>query len=108
MSHACELETSVYLHLDSERVQMDKARKETGQPASDFIWNDLTDPGPIRMVDYWTCFSKSGVNGDPTLATAEKGKIIFETVVREFVRFAREFKDRPRGERVDYHKAEWK
>ena len=30
MSHACELETSVYLYLDEERVQMEKARKETG------------------------------------------------------------------------------
>ena len=107
MSHACELETSVYLYLDAERVQMDKARRETGQPPSDFIWNDLTDPGPIRMMDYWSCFSKSGINGDPTLATAEKGKVIFETVVAEFVRFAREFKGRPRGERVDYHKTEW-
>jgi len=104
MAHACELETSVYLYLDAERVQMDKARKEIGQPPSDFIWNDLTDPGPIRMMDYWTCFSKSGVNGDPTLATPEKGKIIFQAVVENFVRFAREFKNRPRGERVDYHK----
>jgi creatinine amidohydrolase/Fe(II)-dependent formamide hydrolase-like protein len=60
----------------------------------DFIWNDLTDPGPIRMMDYWTRFSKSGVNDDPTLATAEKGKIIFEAVVSNFVKFAR-------GERVD-------
>jgi creatinine amidohydrolase len=107
MSHACELETSVYLYLDAERVQMDKARKETAQPQSDFIWNDLTDPGPIRMMDYWTCFSKSGINGDPTLATAEKGRIIFEEVVSNFVRFAREFKSRVRGERVDYHRVEW-
>jgi creatinine amidohydrolase/Fe(II)-dependent formamide hydrolase-like protein len=82
---------------------MDKAVRETGQPQSDFIWNDLTDPGPIRMMDYWTCFSKSGVNGDPTLATAEKGQIIFEAVVRNFVRLAREFRTRPRGERVDHH-----
>jgi hypothetical protein len=33
-------------------------------------------------MDSWTCFSKSGVNGDPTLAAAEKGRIIFEAVVR--------------------------
>src|SRR5580704_4455476 len=107
MSHACELETSVYLYLDAGRVQMDKARKETGQPASEFIWNDLTDPGPIRMMDYWTRFSKSGINGDPTLGTPEKGKVIFETVVDNFVKLAREFKNRPMGERVDYHKTEW-
>jgi creatinine amidohydrolase len=107
MAHACELETSVYLYLDPERVQMDKARKDIGLPASDFIWNDLTDPGPIHMMDWWTRFSKSGVNGDPTLATAEKGKAIFEVVVQNFVRFAREFKGRPSGERVDYHKVAW-
>lgn len=108
MSHACELETSVYLYLDSERVQMDKAIKDGAMPASDFIWNDLLSPGPIRMMDYWSCFSKSGINGDPTLATKEKGKFIFEAVVNNFVRFVREFKNRPRGERVDYHKTEWK
>jgi len=105
MSHACELETSVYLYLDRERVQMDKARKEMEMPPSDFIWSDLTDAGPIRMMDWWTCFSKSGVNGDPTIATAEKGQIFFEATVRNFVKFAREFRDRPRGERVDYHKS---
>jgi creatinine amidohydrolase len=108
MSHACELETSVYLYLDAGRVQMDKARKEMDQPASEFIWSDLTDPGPIRMMDYWTKFSKSGVNGDPTLATAEKGRVIFESVVRNFVRLVREFKNRPDGERVDYHRTEWR
>jgi len=43
------------------------------------------------------------VNGDPTLATQEKGRIIFDAVVHNFVRMAREFKNRPRGERVDYH-----
>ena len=40
MSHACELETSVYLYLDADRVQMEKARKEMDQPSSDFIWSD--------------------------------------------------------------------
>jgi creatinine amidohydrolase len=103
MSHACELETSVYLYLDRERVQTDKARREMTLPKSDFIWMDLIDGPPIRLMDHWTRFSKSGVNGDPTLATAEKGQIIFEAVVNNFVRLVREFKERPRGERVDYH-----
>jgi len=79
-----------------------------GSTRSEFIWNDLTDPGPIRMMDYWTRFSKSGVNGDPTLAAAEKGRVIFESVVRNFVRLAREFKNRLDGERVDYHRTEWR
>jgi creatinine amidohydrolase len=103
MSHACELETSVYLYLDSQRVQMDKAAKEMDQEPSEFIWSDLLSPGPVRMMDWWTCFSKSGVNGDPTLATADKGRVIFEAVVSNFVKFAREFKNRARGQRVDHH-----
>lgn len=103
MSHACELETSVYLYLDQERVQMSKAVREMDQPDSDYIWSDLLNPGPVRMMDIWTRFSKSGVNGDPTLATVEKGRVIFEAVVQNFVRFAREFKHRKRGERVDLH-----
>ena len=49
-----------------------------------------------------------GVNGDPTLATAEKGKLIYEAVVPNFVKLVREFKNRARGERTDYHKVEWK
>ncbi|MBL8214469.1 MAG: creatininase family protein [Bryobacterales bacterium] len=103
MSHACELETSVYLYLDGERVQMDKAVKEMEQPDSDFIWSDLLNPGPVRMMDIWTRFSKTGVNGDPTVATREKGRIIFEAVVENFVKFAREFRARKRGDRVDNH-----
>src|SRR6266571_2521512 len=99
MAHACELETSVYLHLDGERVEMDQAHKEIGMPKSEFIWMDLVEGSPVLLMDQWSRFSKSGVSGDPTLATAEKGKVIFEAVVDAFVRLAREFKNRPRGER---------
>ncbi|MBI3666862.1 MAG: creatininase family protein, partial [Acidobacteria bacterium] len=43
------------------------------------------------------------VVGDPTLATAEKGKKIFDAVVAALVELVREFRKRPRGERVDWH-----
>jgi creatinine amidohydrolase len=99
MAHACELETSVYLHLDAARVRMDKARKHVGMPESEFIWMDLMEGSPVMLMDRWTRFTPSGVSGDPTLATAEKGRIVFEAVVDAFVRLVREFKGRPRGER---------
>jgi creatinine amidohydrolase len=107
MSHACELETSVYLHLDAGRVRMEKAVREIGLPESRFIWRDLIDRSPIQIMEYWTCFSKSGVSGDPTIANAEKGKKIFEAVVDGFLALVREFKNRPSGERVDYHTQRW-
>ena len=104
MSHAGELETSVYLHLAPSRVQMEKAVREIGMPESEFIWMDLMDGSPVHLMDEWTRFSKSGTYGDPTIATAEKGRLIFNAVVEAFVRLAREFKNRPRGERTDYHR----
>lgn len=107
MAHACELETSVYLHLDAARVQMDKARAETGMPASEFIWMDLMEGSPVLLMDRWTRFSKSGVSGDPTLATAEKGRAVFEAVVEAFMKMVREFRQRPRGEHTDWHRTAW-
>jgi len=104
MAHAGELETSVYLHIAGEKVQMNKAVRDIGMPESEFIWMDLMEGSPVRLMDEWTRFSKSGVYGDPTIATAEKGKVVFEAVVDGFLRLVRELKNRPRGERTDYHK----
>ena len=103
MAHACELETSVYLYLDRQRVQMDQAVKEIGLPASRFIWMDLMKGSPVLYMDHWTRFSRSGVVGDPTVATVEKGKQIFEAVVEALVALVREFRSRERGNRVDLH-----
>jgi creatinine amidohydrolase len=103
MAHACELETSVYLYLDKKRVQLDQAKKEVGMPASEFIWMDIMQGSPVLLMDQWSRFTKSAVSGDPTLASEKKGEIIFEAVVEALVRLAREFKNRPRGERRDFH-----
>jgi creatinine amidohydrolase len=103
MAHACELETSVYLYLDEKRVQMHEAKKEMGMPPSEFIWMDLMEGSPVLLMDQWSRFTRSAVSGDPTLANPQKGKIVFEAVVDALVRLAREFKNRPRGEREDFH-----
>ena len=103
MSHAGELETSVYLHLAPDKVEMDRAVKEIGMPESEFIWMDLMEGSPVHLMDEWTRFSKTGTYGDPTIATPGKGEVIFEAVVSAFVRLAREFRNRPRGARTDYH-----
>ena len=103
IAHAGELETSVYLHLDGSHVQMDKAEKEIGMPPSKFIILDLMESSPVKFMDIWTRFSKSGVYGDPKLATPEKGRIIFEAVVEAFLNLVKEFKSRPDGNRIDHH-----
>jgi creatinine amidohydrolase len=103
MAHACELETSLYLYLDPARVQMDKADKEIGMPPSRFVWMDLMSASPVLLMDQWSRFSKSGVVGDPTLATREKGKIVFEAVVAALVDLVREFKTYDRAPSQDMH-----
>jgi creatinine amidohydrolase len=103
MAHACELETSVYLYLDAPRVQMVKAKKEIGLPRSRFIWMDLMSPSPVLLMDHWSRFSQSGVVGDPTLATREKGEKIFEAVVAGLMELVKEFKLYTRGFRRDMH-----
>ena len=103
MAHACELETSLYLYLDSSRVQMEKARKEIGLPSSRFIWMDLMSSSPVLMMDHWSRFSKSGVVGDPTLATKEKGEKIFEAVVEALIELVKEFGGCKRDTRQDMH-----
>jgi len=103
MAHACELETSVYLYLDHQRVQMDKAVKDMNLPPSKFMWLDLMKGSPVLYMDHWTRFSRSGVVGDPTLATVEKGREIFDAVVAALVELVREFRAQRRGERMDLH-----
>ena len=105
MAHAGELETSVYLHVDETKVEMDKAEKDLNMPASDFMWLDLVDGSPVNLMEQWSSFSKSGVHGDPTLANKEKGKVVFEAVVQRFLDLVREFKNRRDPERTDNHSA---
>jgi creatinine amidohydrolase len=72
--HAGEVETSLMLYLAPETVHMDRA--------VDFI------PKVARpMLNYGSIFraSPTGVWGEPTYATAEKGKIILEKSVETVV-----------------------
>lgn len=94
---------SLYLYLDSSRVQMDKARKEIGLPSSRFFWMDLMSSSPVLLMDHWSRFSKSGIVGDPTLATKEKGQKIFEAVVEALVELVKDFKGYSRDAREDMH-----
>jgi creatinine amidohydrolase len=103
MAHACELETSLYLYLAAERVQMEKAVDEIGLPPSRYIWLDLVKGSPVLMMDHWSRFSTSGTVGQPRLATVEKGKVVFEAVVNALTTLVEEFGRRPRNQRVDFH-----
>jgi hypothetical protein len=71
VAHADEAETSMMLYIDPSAVEMSKAVREYAAGS-----------GPMtRKRGAPGVFSESGVLGDPTLATKEKGQILVETLV---------------------------
>lgn len=102
-SHACEWETSLYLHVDGERVQTEKAVREFHPVKSEFMFRGNRRVAPVTLMEYWSTFTESGVVGDPTLATAEKGEKVFDAIVDGFARLIVEFRDRPIRPRKDHH-----
>jgi creatinine amidohydrolase len=104
MAHACELETSLYLHLDPSAVDIDAAVDEHGYPAGECAWMDWAD-GPLKVMPWWSSFSRSGVQGDATKATAEKGKALLDAAAREICGFVAELRAMPLPERKEPHEA---
>lgn len=88
-AHACEYETSVYLHLRPEAVQMERAVRELGSEAVEGGLVDLFVGGPYGVA-LDRGFSTSGILGDATLATAEKGRVCFEDAVANLARLLRD------------------
>jgi creatinine amidohydrolase len=98
MAHACELETSIYLAIDEEAVDMEKAVDELGYRQSEYAYMDWSD-GPLKLMPWWSSFSTTGVQGRATRGTAEKGQKLLRGAVDEVVGFVRDLKERPLPER---------
>jgi creatinine amidohydrolase len=71
--HAGELETSILLHANPELVT-------PGYESADWIANDRRHLLTSGMQRY----TKTGVIGRPSLATAEKGKAVLGSLVESF------------------------
>ncbi len=103
MAHADEFETSLYLHLAPERVQMDKAVKDDDRMGQ-FVSSDSTRNYPVRFSDFWGRWTQTGVHGDATKATAAKGRILFEAAVTGLMEVVKELRAWPIAERKDMHR----
>jgi creatinine amidohydrolase len=106
-SHACELETSLYMYLDGDNVRKDKIKSGTisfNNEESPFNWVDLFGAGPATVVSWTSSYSDTGVLGDAELATPEKGREVYEESVKQLARFVPWFKDRPKDVRQDFHR----
>jgi creatinine amidohydrolase len=101
IAHADEFETSLYLYLAPERVQMEKAGADDDVMGA-YLSSDSTSPY-ARFNDYWSRWTDLGVHGDARPATAEKGAVIFETAVDRLVELGEEWRNWPIAARRDFH-----
>jgi len=83
MGHACELETSLMLHLRRELVHLDKVIDETNYIATSNYYMDWNEGGAIIANPPWDDDTKTGAYGAGSLATSEKGKIWLEAAIQE-------------------------
>jgi creatinine amidohydrolase len=72
-THADEIETSMMLYIAPETVDMSAAVKD---------WAPKVKPGFSRTPEGPGHYSRTGIWGDPTLATREKGERYVEEMVR--------------------------
>ena len=94
MAHACEFETAMYMHIRPELVDMTKAvDREAPSALNQYIYDDLFGSGPVHMVNRWSRVSESGVEGDPKLATPEKGAAFAEAGINGLVEFCKLFRE---------------
>ena len=106
-SHACELETSLYLYLDEENVRKDQTRSGTisfNDEDNEYNWVDLFGAGPATVISWTSSYSDTGVLGDAEKATVEKGRRVYEEAVKRLVGFVNYFHPRPRDVRRDLHR----
>lgn len=91
--HAGEIETSTTLAIRPEMVQMDKAVNETLNFGSNYLDYD-SDRG-VSWYVRTEKISKSGVMGDATKATAEKGAKMWDIMIKHLVKFVESVKNTP-------------
>jgi creatinine amidohydrolase len=109
-AHACELETSMYLHLNGEAVKRDRIRgalpdytRESPESAK-WHWVDLTmGAGPAAIISWTSSYSETGSFGAPEQATEEKGRLVFNHAADQLVELVRWFKERPTPPRRELH-----
>ncbi len=91
--HAGEIETSTTLALRPELVDMDKAVDETIDLDNEFL--SFTSERGVSWYVHTKTLTKSGVMGNATLATAEKGKKMWEIMIRKMAEFVETIKNTP-------------
>jgi creatinine amidohydrolase/Fe(II)-dependent formamide hydrolase-like protein len=88
--HSGEIETSTALATRPELVHMEKAQKNIQKFSSEYL--NFSSKRSVEWFSRTYKLSRSGVLGDPTKASAEKGKQIWEVVIKNLVLFVEHLK----------------
>jgi creatinine amidohydrolase len=91
LGHACEMETSLLLHLHPDRVKMHLAVRDGPAHTDLYRKADMQYARPVFFVNEFHEVSESGVVGHPDLATAEKGERFLAGIVDAVCDFVRDF-----------------
>jgi creatinine amidohydrolase/Fe(II)-dependent formamide hydrolase-like protein len=89
-AHAGEVETSTALATRSHLVAMDRARRDVPRFSSRYL--DFSSEHGIPWFAHTRRLSSSGVLGDPTQASAEKGVAIWALMIDHLVAFVEQLK----------------
>jgi creatinine amidohydrolase len=96
LSHACEYETSMMLHLFPEKVWMNRADRSTRPESNGFIpFEDDEQYRGVTIFKQTQFISSNGSSGEPQLATSEKGAYLFDSAVKSVANFLESFKTWP-------------
>ncbi len=83
MMHGGELETSLMLHLRPDLVDEDEMSAVYAERKYDLLLEDLFGSGPLGTYSTFADHTDTGIMGDPTVATEEKGSKIFDYIGEE-------------------------
>ena len=82
-SHADERETSIMLAIAPELVRMDLAKPDYGKEPAPGVF---VTPATMQSTDpHAADYSETGAFGDPTLASADKGRAILDAMIGDLV-----------------------
>lgn len=89
--HAGEIETSTALATRSHLVKMELAKRSIPRFSSEYL--EFSSRKRVDWYVHTARLSKSGVLGDPTKASAEKGQKIWKIMIRNLVELVEDLKN---------------
>jgi len=96
MGHACELETSILMHLRPDLVHMDRVVPETDFVTTPAYYMDWIEGGALVANPPWDDDTRTGAYGDGSLATVENGRLWLEAAIAEKIDHVREILEQQR------------